>query len=374
MLPTYSTAVRRGLARNVLRNSLELRKGENLLIETWSGTLPWAEAVVHEARILGARPLLVVEDEPTYWETVAAAPPANVGAVGAHEWAAVKASDAYFEFAGPFDTLRDERRPAALRTRWESNEHEWFRLLHKHGIRSVRWDLGRTSEVWARRYGVDLGQWRRELIEGASTDPRPMRAVGRNVAQALARGHEVAVVHPNGTDLRLRLAGRPPQVHDGIMDAGRPRSGSPMTVLPSGVVGVAVDEKFAEGTFVANTTGVMFDHREEVPIRGRWEFREGKLHRSAMDLGRAAFARQLASHGVERITPGIISVGLNPKISTIPLLFDQERGTVAFELGRNSMFGGASRTPHLYAYLAVRGATLLVDGKTVLREGRLVRS
>ncbi|HEV2166571.1 MAG TPA: hypothetical protein VGS23_06325 [Thermoplasmata archaeon] len=359
------------MARNVLRNTLRLRKGENLLIETWSATLPWAESVVLEARILGARPLLVVEDEAAYWSAVRTARPANVGAIGAHEWSALKASDACLEFMGPYDTLQDERRPEALRSRVDSNAHEWFRILHKFGVRAVRWDLGITSEVRARRYGVSVAEWRRELIVGACTDPRPMRAMGRRLARVLERGREFEVSHPNGTRLTLQLAGRKPWVQDGIADDAQHGEGHKMVVVPSGVVGVTVDEHQAEGRLVANTTGVMFLHFREVPIHGSWEFRSGRLTRYRMDLGRAAFAREVDSVGPEHLPPGLVSIGLNPATSTIPLLFDQELGTVAFEIGRNSIFGGATRTPHLHAYLAVRKPTVRVDGEEIVRAGRI---
>lgn len=361
------------MARNVLRNSLRLRKGDNLLIETWSATLPWAESVVLEARVLGARPLLVLEDEAAYWSAVRSARPANVGAIGAHEWSALKSSDACLEFMGPYDTLQDERRPDALRTRVDSNTHEWFRILHKYGVRAVRWDLGITSEVRARRYGVNVADWRRELIEGASADPRPMRAMGRTVARVLEKGRELEVSHPNGTHLVLRLTGRKPWVQDGIAEGGRNGEGHKMVVVPSGVVGVTVDEHHAEGRLVANTTGVMFLHFREVPIRGSWEFRSGRLTRYRMDVGRATFAREIEAIGSEHVPPGLVSIGLNPATSTIPLLFDQELGTVAFEIGRNSIFGGTTRTPHLHAYLAVRNATVRVDGVDLVRTGRILR-
>src|SRR5580700_1771574 len=106
MLPTYPESRMRDLARNVLRNTLRMKRGENLLIETWSATLPWASSFVLEARILGVRPMLVVEPEEAYWRSVSEAPLANVGQVGSHDWAALKAADAHMHFYGPLDTAR----------------------------------------------------------------------------------------------------------------------------------------------------------------------------------------------------------------------------------------------------------------------------
>jgi len=47
------------LAKNILSKTLHVRRGENVVIETWSETLPWAKPFVTEARRIGANPLLL---------------------------------------------------------------------------------------------------------------------------------------------------------------------------------------------------------------------------------------------------------------------------------------------------------------------------
>jgi aminopeptidase len=373
MLPSYPEAKRRALARNVLGRTLQLKRGENVLIETWSETLPWAESAVLEARRLGARPLLIVEDEPTYWKSLAEVPIANVGPVGNHEWAALKAADAHFYFLGPMDTAREESRPASLVNRMNSTDHEWFSLVEKYGVRCARWDLGRTSEVWARRYGVDLDRWRSELIDAASVDPSTLRTEGRRVADRLRRGRVARVTHPNGTDLTLHLAGRAPRVDDGVVDAADVRSGNVVTVVPSGVTTVAVKETAGDGVLTANSAGVLFARDVEIPLlEGSWTLKGGRVVGHEFKKGEREFRRAVTAAGSAGVRPGLLSVGLNPGISTIPLLFDQERGTITFEVGRNSHFGGASRVPRLSGYLSVRGGSLEVDGRPVVEAGEIL--
>ncbi len=373
VLPSYPESKMRAFARNVLENTLRVKRGENLLIETWSSTLPWALSAVLEARIIGARPMLVVEDEETYWKSVAEAPTANVGQVGAHDWAALKASDAHLYFWGPLDTEREEALPKAIANRIHSIDHEWFRLIEKFGVRSARWDLGRTSELWARRYGVDLQRWRNELIEAATIDPRTMQKDGARIGHILRRGKEVRISHVNGTELILRLAGRRPKVDDGIVDDADVQAGFVVAVVPSGVTSVTVDETYAEGRFVSNNPGVMFVEGAETPVGpGDWTFAHGRLTRFSFETGGDAFRRAFAKEGPGKDRPGLLSVGLNPQISSIPLLFDQQRGIVTLAIGRNSHFGGLTRTPHFSAYQSLTGATLEVDGETVVEAGELV--
>ena len=373
MLPEYPEEIRRQVARNILEHTLRIRRGENLLVETWSATLPWAESVVLEARIAGARPLLVVEDEETFWKSVAEAPAANVGQVGSHDWAALKASNAHVFFYGPTDSEREEGLPSSVAHRIDATDHEWFRLVAEYGIRSARWDLGRSNEERAARYGVDLAKWRSELVEGALADPRGMQREGARVGDALRRGREVRITHPNGTDLTLRLRGRQPKVDDGVIDAADVKAGNVATVVPSGVVAVAVDETYAEGTFIADEVGgVLLSQEQETPLRGgHWEFRGGRLVDYAHEVGGDTFRRQFERLGAGKDRPGLVSVGLNPHISQIPLLFDQERGVVSITVGRNASVGGSTRTPHFTAYQSVRRATVEVDGRTVVAGGEI---
>ncbi len=373
MLPNYPEAVRRAFARNLLRNALRLARGENLLIETWSATLPWAVSLSLEARVLGARPLLSLKDEAAYWRSFAEAPATQVGKVGNHEWAALRAADAYVCLYGPMDTAREEALPRAAFRRQESDNHESMRLIEKYGVRTIRWDLGRTSETWARRYGVDLGRWRSELVEATSVDPREMRRVGLGVGERLRKGREVSITHPNGTSLSLRLAHRAPKLDDGMIDEEDVRAGNIMLVLPSGVVSTTPLETYAEGTFVANSTGALWIRDEEGHLPpGRWTLRHGALERFEVRRYGAHLRTELRRMGNPRVRPGLLSVGLNPKISSIPLLFDQERGTITLMLGRNAHLGGKSRSPRVIAYLPLRGGSLEIDGEPVVNRGQLV--
>lgn len=376
MLPEYPESTRRAFARNVLRNSLRLRRGEKLLIETWSGTQPWADSLVLEARILGARPLLFVEDEATWWKSIREAPASHLGQVGAHDWAALKASDAHIHLWGPYDTTREEALPQSIRNRIMATDHEWFRLVQRSGIRSIRWDLGRTSEVWAHRYGVDLAKWRSELIEGATVDPRPMRRDGQFLAEQFRTGKSVRITHKNGTDLSLRLAGRRARVDDGVVDEADIKAGDVVQVIPSGVTVVTIDERFADGTFISEGPGgVAFssDAPSQIPFSGaQLSFRDGKLKDYAFERGEAEFRRAFKLAGPGKDRPGLISVGLNPSTTSIPLLFDQERGVLSIAVGRNAEMGGHTRGARFVAYAPIRKADLAIDGVPVLRDGEVV--
>src|SRR5213594_5224785 len=77
------------LAKNVIRRTLHIQPKENVIVECWNHGLPIATEVVYQARAAGARPMLLFEDEDTYWRSVKTLPESKLGQVGSHEWKAI---------------------------------------------------------------------------------------------------------------------------------------------------------------------------------------------------------------------------------------------------------------------------------------------
>ena len=97
------------LARVTLRQRLGLKPRENVTIEAFSSTLPWAAGFVREARRIGANPLVHFEDEASYWAAVREGRASVIGAPGDHEWAGLGETDVYIYFWGPTEIERRAR-------------------------------------------------------------------------------------------------------------------------------------------------------------------------------------------------------------------------------------------------------------------------
>ena len=365
-------AAARAMARVILRKCLKVRPGEHVTIESWSETLEAANALVLEALRAGARPLLLYQDEPTYWAAVSESRPSQLGRVGAHLRAAIASSDVLVTFFGPSDRERFHALPTGTMFRLSAYRDSLYAAAAKAGIRAVEVALGRASPASARMYGVDLDAWKAELVAGTTVDPAWLHRRARRVARLFQTGREIEITHPNGTHLQLRLRHRRPQVSDGLVPRARPRGDWNLVQLPAGVVSVALDERSAEGSFrsnVRNSVGV-FDTVGEVE-GGRWTFSAGRLVRYSYDRGQELFSESYARGGAGRDRVGVLSVGLNPAIVSAPLLLDQGAGTLTLQIGRNDTAGGTNRV-HWWAWLILRGADLTVDKVPVLRAGALV--
>ena len=82
------------VARKVILETLHLKKGETLTIESWNNGLPFARQLVIETKRIGAIPVLVFEDESAYIEGVRVTPKDVLGNMGKHEYGLLAGSDA----------------------------------------------------------------------------------------------------------------------------------------------------------------------------------------------------------------------------------------------------------------------------------------
>lgn len=355
----------------LIRETLRVRKGESVTIEAWSHSLSWATACAIEAYQQGAHPIILYHDDAAFWDLVAAGRSRELGEVGDHEYAALSKTDAYVYFEGPEDrgryhALRESERSALVA--WEG---KWWSTCRKAGTRIAWVLLGRAVPGSARYHGVPLGKWRNELYRASLVDPRSMKRAGDRIARRFATGRRVTIRHPNGTNLELRLRGRTPIVHDGRLDPADTRAGAMMEEVPSGFVPVAVDERFAEGRIRSNVRALAMDGRTRIE-GADWQFVGGRLRHFTHQRGHGPLAKEFAAAPPEgRDRPGILSIGLNPKISMAPLVADQKLGRVMFMVGGNHSQGGVNDNP-FRAYVLLDGATVDVDGRPVLKNGRIV--
>ena len=368
-MPESTAETATQLAKNVLSKSLGVRRGENVIIEAWSESLPWAKPFVTEARRIGANPMMLYEDEESYWNAVEAGLGAAIGRVGSHEWAALAKTSAYVHFFGPQEWTRRFDLPARKLAGVAAFNPEWYRRSAKAKVRGARMYLGRTSRRAADRWKLDLEEWRNELVRASLVPPSDLHRLGVRVGDRLRTGKEVKVRHPNGTGLSFRLGKFPLQLDDALVDAADLKNGNNVATIPGGVVGVAIDHTSAEGSVVSNHT----TYPDDGPVPGaHWGFVGGHLTEQSYESGgdpiERAFAKAPRS-GRDRLA--YFSIGLNPEISHLPQMEDQERGAVLLQIGGNSFRGGKNASP-FGAWSVLTGADVTVDGRALIVDGRIV--
>ncbi|HZY71066.1 MAG TPA: hypothetical protein VFF67_08850 [Thermoplasmata archaeon] len=357
------------LAHTVLGQNLKVRKGESVLIESWTHALPYAQAFVAEARRLGAHPTVLYEDERAWWNAVDGKKYTSVGTMSEAEKAALKAADVYVYFWGPEDRPRLAKLPDTVQEKITDYNEGWYKMARAAGVRGVRMTVGQATDPQAKTFGFDGADWRQRLIEAGEVDAGKMLKSGRRVVDRLRNGSKLRIRHDNGTDLTIGLRGVKTRVDVGLLDeAAMKRPYGMMSSNPSGQVFVAVDHAAAEGMFVSNRAVY---YGPDAYDGYRWKFENGRLAEHSEGNGAKVFQEAYAKAPKGKDVLGYLSIGLNPKGRGVAPCEDTEEGAVLIGIGNNGIAGGKSKIP-FQAFTMIGEATVDVDGKPLARGGRIV--
>ena len=247
-------------------------------------------------------------------------------------------------------------------------------VLQKNNYRAVNLGNGLYPTVQlAQRYGLTKDELSRIFWDCVNIDYSELQRTCESVKSALAGGKEVHITNPNGTDLKVRIEGRPVLFSDGVISAEDMKKGyaACQVYLPAGevyftpVAGTAegkviIDRDFFEGKEVTGMT-MVFKAGKLVSISGKSGFDRIKAFYDAAGPGRDEFA--------------LVDIGVNPKLGEGPgsrILNYVRTGMITVGIGNNIWAGGSNSNP--FAFQAfVPGCTLLVDGKALVENGKLLR-
>lgn len=146
------------VAKKVMSESLGVKKGETVTIETWNNGLAFACEAVKDARRKGCIPITMFEDEDAYLDGMKNMPKDTLGLMGKHEYALLASSDAYIFIPGPllggyYKKVNPEERENA--TRYSDS---WYEAAEKARLRGVRVSFGYVGTDMARYLGKSVQQ------------------------------------------------------------------------------------------------------------------------------------------------------------------------------------------------------------------------
>jgi leucyl aminopeptidase (aminopeptidase T) len=367
-VPEGPSKLQRSAARTLVTRYLKVRRGENVIIESWAHTLSMASAMLDEVRRVGATALLVYNDEDSWWRSFDRKQSRLLGRSSGPEWAALEAADVYVNFWGPADTDRLERLPERTGDQAFAWNRPWYAIARRTGLRGVRMTLGFATKGRARQWGQDLGRWQEHILRASRVDPAEIAENGARVSRLFSRGKRVRITHPNGTDLELAVDGVPPRVQDGRPHPWK-KGASPVgmvTSIPAGFVDVILDGRSAEGRFRANRrTNIWWNWH----AGGALEFSSGRLTSWSLEERAAEFAREYRKGSPGKDRASALTFGLNPQARDVPNLEKWELGSVSLQIGGNRGLGGSNRSS-FFTWFSLAGAEVAVDGTPVLRAGK----
>ena len=362
------------LANRVVTQSAGVQEGEVVLINGQSGDGELLENLAVNVRKAGAFPIVLYDtdrldkrmffDVPAKYDTQQ--DKAAMGLMGLANAVIVIAngsSEDVFEGADPARTAARAKAGEAIN-----------QTMLKRGVRTIELGNNLYPTSWrAERYGMSEDELSKLFWNGVSVDYSDVQKRGETVKAALAAGDEVHVTNPNGTDLKLRIKGRPVLVSDGILsDAERKAGGVAASVyLPAGEVYTTPVAGSAEGKIVQTRgyfRGKPIDNLTMTVSGGK------VMTMTGTGAGWAAYkATYDAVADPRKDVFGFIDLGINPNVK-LPAKSSVgtwvPAGAVTLGAGNNSWAGGDNTGPWASS-LFLPGSTVTLDGKTIVDAGVL---
>ena len=179
----------------------------------------------------------------------------------------------------------------------------------------------------------------------------------------LSQGNEVRVTTPAGTDLTFSIAGREAMADTGILvEKGAfgnlPAGEACLAPVEGKTSGVAVIDGSMAGVGVIKT-----------PIRVA--IKDGYVTEITGGAEAETLSKLLEDKGKEAKNIAELGIGTNEKAtpSGSPLEDEKVMGTVHVGIGDNIIFGGKVKAP-LHLDGIMKKPTLVIDGKTVIKDGK----
>lgn len=350
-----------------------VKEGDIVIISGGVRDLELLENLATDTRKVGAHPLITLNSERVskkYFEKVpenydSQAPEVNLRL-------ATMATVAYNVDSNETEGLLAGVPPTRLAAIDKANQPV-VELLRKRNVRQIEVGNGLYPTEWrAKRYGMTQDELSKAFWTAVNTDYSALQTTGERVRSALAAGKEVHITNPNGTDLKVRVEGRPFFVSDGIISEEDVKKGGPaVTVyLPAGEVYCAPVSGTAEGKVVVSRDFYQGKEITDLTLT----FVAGKLtSMSGSGPGFADFKAAYDARGDGKEIFSFVDFGINPSFS-VPAASKLgnwiQAGMVTVGTGNNTWAGGDNNISY-GAIQFLPGSTVTLDGKTIVENGQL---
>ena len=223
----------------------------------------------------------------------------------------------------------------------------------------------------SRIVGVPQADLASTFWKGAGVSPQTLRTNGEAVRAKFAGAKQVVLTHSNGTHLTFGVDPGRAFVSDGAITPEKLKQGGAATAtwLPAGELILPASPGTAEGKVVVDK--IRWQGQE---VRGlTLTYSKGRLTgmTAASNIDTLKARYEAAGGGKDQF--GYIDIGLNPE-TKLPLgtghIVWTALGAVTVGLGDNLGFGGINASDFSLP-TQIGGATVKVDGKTVVENGAL---
>lgn len=362
------------IAHKVLTISAKVKPGEVVVISGGIQKLPLMEALAIEASKAGARvaPLFVTTDR-IQRSSIADVSEEYLGQPApAMEW--LKNIDVWISTADMEDSKAVLDGIPETKLAKASRSADAFRAALNHSkLREVY--IGVPNRKDAEYARVDWATYQRMQWDAINADYKQIADQGDRLAKILENAKSVRITSPSGTDLTVELGNRKAFLNVGILEEHPRETGafmSRLASLPGGDLIIAPMESSANGkVFAPKDTCRPYEYL----AGATYEFKNGKMVSFNAKGNPECFEQDFAAYGGDKDRISSLQIGLNQALKVMEDGSEyrpaEAAGMVYIGLGNNQLLGGNNKTDFEWTIPVVK-ASVEVDGKTVLKDGRLV--
>lgn len=235
--------------------------------------------------------------------------------------------------------------------------------------------IGYPTKEDAAANHMDFATYSNMHWSAVNADYSKISAQGKAIQKALQGARSVRITSPAGTDFTFSIADRPVFLDDGIMTPEKAKSArlfERTASLPGGFVFGSGIETSANGKVVIPKDTCRYDAVNGVSF----EFKGGQLQNYKAVENGGCFAETMAAYEGPKDVFGQFSIGLNPEMKVMDkgagtFFPGNGAGVVYVSIGNNQLLGGANKTLGSWGFPIVN-STVTVDGKVILKDGRIV--
>lgn len=356
------------LAENAVKNCLRIRADDNVTIFVHPHTLALGEDLAVECFKQGADALLNLYTDRYYSAYMKHLSVEQLRKPSAFCRGLSEISTATFWVGALEDPSAYRRVPPEKMEANDAGETEAHRPMRERKVRSLSFAIAQVTKPRAKVYGFNFAAWQRMVRDASEVSSKTLSTAGQKLAGILGTADTLHVGAKGGTDLTVSIRGRRPMIYDGIVDDEDIAAGVFDASIPSGSVAIIPEETSANGV-------VAFDAPQawagRMIRKMRLEFRNGRLTEFGGDAAALALKKQYEVSTGDKDRIASVSIGTNPKAQLGFLQNTIVRGAVSVGFGGNEFFGGINKSSFGFED-TIRAATVEVDGKPIIREGKLL--
>jgi len=361
------------ISAKVVTQSLQVKPGETVLINGTPAEIPLMEALFVEVSKAGGKPVVQLELPEANKKALMETPVNYLKMPATYALFQARAVDCIINTGSTqnpqlFADVPEERLNAARSGNYvlqDAMNLPRFRMV------SIGQTGGIPTESFAKFKNASYQDMLNMFWKSVDVDYHKLRMDGESVRTQFSDNAEVKMTTPEGTAITFRLSKIPARINSGLSHNNNPTaSGMTAAWLPAGEVYVPVEAGTANGTLVVPE----IDIRGQVIKNLKLAFANGRITDIKADNNENFIKTLLSSAKGDADMLSLFDIGINR--SSQPLqnssYYSWEMGgMVTLSTGDNAWAGGSTKSDVGLSF-HIPGATVTINGKTVVEKGKLL--